>query len=130
MIPALRHILGTYTFLARRHGWKAPLDQILVQGCLKEARQLAPTERDEPAALFYVFSKAWARLGDACAVLPDLLARNQARAVGLELAATPEEQRALRLRIAEGGVPFEEVRGWFGERLRTPQTSPPRPPSP
>jgi hypothetical protein len=118
VIPALRHILGTHTFLARRHGWKAPLDQILVQGCLKEARALAGTERDEPAALFYVFSKAWNRLGDACAVLPDLLARNHARAVGLELSATAEEQRALRLRIAEGGVTFDEVRVWFGERLR------------
>ena len=118
MIPALRHILGTHTFLARRHGWKAPLDQLLVQSCLKEARQLAAEGSDEPAALFYVFCKAWARLGDACAVLPDLLARNHARAVGLELAASPEEQRALRLRIAKGGVPFDEVRSWFGERLR------------
>ncbi len=110
--------LGTYTFLARRHGWKAPLDQLLVQGCLKEARQLAASDRDEPAALFYVFSKAWARLGDACAVLPDLLARNHARAVGLALLASPDEQRALRLRIAEGGVPFEEVRSWFASGLR------------
>jgi hypothetical protein len=118
VIPALRHILGTHTFLARRHGWKAPLDQILVQGCLKEARTLVGAEGDEPAALFYVFSKAWNRLGDACAVLPDLLARNHARAVGLELSATAEEQRALRLRIAEGSVTFDEVRTWFGERLR------------
>ena len=118
MIPALRHIHATHTFLARRHGWKDPLDEIMVQGCLKEARQLVGRERDEPAALFYVFSKAWARLGDACAVLPDLLSRNHARAVGLELTATPEEQKALRLRIAEGGVPFSEVREWFAARLR------------
>ena len=118
MIPALRHILGTHTFLARRHGWKDPLDQLLVQSCLREARSLVTSDREEPAALFYVFSKAWARLGDACAVLPDLLARNHARAVGLELAASPEDQRALRLRIVEGGVPFDEVRSWFGERLR------------
>lgn len=130
MIPALRHILGTHTFLARRHGWKAPLDHLLVQSCLKEARQLAAGERDEPAALFYVFCKAWARLGDACAVLPDLLARNHARAVGLELAVPPEEQRALRLRIAEGGVPFDEVRAWFAERLRPPgHDGAPKPPS-
>jgi hypothetical protein len=125
VIPALRHILGTHTFLARRHGWKAPLDHLLVQGCLKEARQLASTDREEPAALFYVFSKAWARLGDACAVLPDLLARNHARAVGLELTATPDEQRALRLRIADGSVPFDEVRAWFGARLRAPVGGPP-----
>lgn len=118
VIPALRHILATHTFLARRHGWRAPLDELLVQGCLKEARVLAVHERDEPAALFYVFSKAWARLGDACAVLPDLLSRNHARAVGRELAATPEEQRALRLRIAAGGVTFDEVRDWFGARMR------------
>lgn len=124
MIPALRHILGTHTFLARRHGWKDPLDQLLVQGCLKEARALVSSDRDEPAALFYVFSKAWARLGDACAVLPDLLARNHARAVGLELLATPDEQRALRLRIAEGGVAFDEVRSWFGDRLRPPSGAP------
>ncbi|MFT3773254.1 MAG: hypothetical protein QM820_48365 [Minicystis sp.] len=118
MIPALRHILGTHTFLSRRHGWKAPLDEIMVQGCLKEARQLALDERDEPAALFYVFSKAWTRLGEACAVLPDLLSRNHARRVGLELTASPEEQRALRLRIAAGGVPFTEVRDWFGAHVR------------
>lgn len=118
MIPALRHILGTHTFLARRHGWKAPLDEIMVQGCLKEARQLAAEPRDEPAALFFVFCKAWSRLGDACAVLPDLLSRNHARAVGLDLLATNEEQRALRLRIAGGGVQFAEVRAWFDERLR------------
>jgi len=118
VIPALRHILGTHTFLARRHGWKAPLDELMVQGCLKEARQLAAVDRDEPAALFYVFCKAWARLGEACAVLPDLLSRNHARAVGLELDASPEEQRALRLRIAAGGVSFTEVQGWFDERLR------------
>ncbi len=124
MIPALRHILGTHTFLARRHGWKDQLDQILVQGCLKEARTLATEPRDEPAALFYVFSKAWSRLGDACAVLPDLLARNHARSVGLELLASPDEQRALRLRIAEGGVTFDEVRAWFGDRLRPPNGAP------
>jgi hypothetical protein len=118
VIPALRHILGTHTFLSRRHGWKAPLDHILIQGCLKEARALALSDRDEPAALFFVFCKAWNRLGEACAVLPDLLARNHARAVGLELAATADEQRALRLRIAEGDVPFEEVRTWFAERCR------------
>ncbi len=118
MIPALRHIHATHTFLARRHGWKGPLDQLLVQACLKEARQLVTSDRDEPAALFYVFSKSWARLGDACAVMPDLLSRNHARAVGLELSATPEEQQALRLRIALDGVPFEEVRAWFAERLK------------
>jgi hypothetical protein len=118
VIPALRHILATHTFLARRHGWKAPLDELLVQGCLKEARQLAVSERDEPAALFYVFCKAWARLGEACAVLPDLLSRNHARAVGLELEASPEDQRALRLRIAGGGVPFGEVRDWFEAHTR------------
>ena len=124
MIPALRHILGTHAFLARRHGWKDPLDQLLVQGCLKEARALSAEARDEPAALFYAFSKAWSRLGDACAVLPDLLARNHARSVGLELLASPDEQRALRLRIAEGGVTFDEVRSWFGERLRPPSGAP------
>lgn len=118
MIPALRHILGTHTFLARRHGWKGPLDEVMVQGCLKEARTLAGCDRDEPAALFYVFSKAWQRLGDACAVLPDLLSRNHARAVGLELAVSPDDQRDLRLRIAEGGVPFGEVRDWFRAHLR------------
>ena len=107
-----------HTFLARRYGWKAPLDQILVQSCLREARQLAGDVRDEPAALFFVFCKAWARLGDACAVLPDLLARNHARALGLELTATPDDQRALRLRIADGGVAFDDVRAWFATRLR------------
>lgn len=118
MIPALRHILGTHTFLARRHGWRAPLDEIMVQGCLKEARLLAVEERDEPAALFYVFCRAWARLGDACAVLPDLLSRNHARRVGLELTASAEEQRDLRLRIAGGGASFDDVRTWFGARTR------------
>ena len=118
MIPALRHILGTHTFLSRRHGWRAPLDELSVQGCLKEARQLAACDRDEPAALFYVFCKAWARLGEACAVMPDLLSRNHARAVGLELEASPEDQRDLRLRIASGGVAFGEVRDWFDQRLR------------
>jgi hypothetical protein len=107
-----------HTFLARRYGWKAPLDQILVQSCLREARQLSTSDRDEPAALFFVFCKAWTRLGDACAVLPDLLARNHARAVGLELTASPEDQRALRLRIAEGKMPFDQVRAWFAARLR------------
>lgn len=118
VIPALRHIIATHTFLSRRHGWKAPLDEIMVQGCLKEARQLAAGEKDEPAALFYVFSKAWQRLGDACAVLPDLLSRNHARAVGLTLAASPEEQKALRMQIAGGAVRFDEVRAWFGQRLK------------
>jgi hypothetical protein len=127
VIPALRHILATHAFLSRRHGWKAPLDEILVQGCLKEARGLAASERDEPAALFHVFSKAWARLGDACAVLPDLLARNHARAIGLDLAATADEQRALRLHIAQGGVPFDEVKDWFAARLR-PRDATPSPP--
>jgi glycerol-3-phosphate dehydrogenase len=118
VIPALRHILATYTFLARRHGWRAPLDELLVQGCLKEARQLASMERDEPAALFYVFSKAWARLGEACAVLPDLLSRNHARAVGLELSASPEEQRALRLKVASGAATFSDVREWFAAHAK------------
>ena len=117
MIPTFRNILGTYTFLARRHGWHARLDHLLVQSCLKEARTLAARERDEPAALFYTFSKAWTRLGEACAVLPDLLVRNHARALGLDLLATADEQRRLRLRIADGDAPFEEVRAWFEQRL-------------
>lgn len=117
MIPALRHILGTHAFLSRRHGWKTPLDEILVQGCLREARTLATSEQDEPAALFFAFCKAWARLGEACAVLPDLLARNHARSVGLELDAPPDDQRTLRLRIAVNGVAYSEVREWFAARL-------------
>ncbi len=117
MIPALRHIIGTHTFLARRYGWKTPLDQLVVQGCLKEARTLSGRDRDEPAALFYVFSRAWSRLAEACAVLPDLLVRNHARAVGLDLLASPDEVRELRLRIAGGGVPFDEVRAWFDEKV-------------
>jgi hypothetical protein len=48
--------------------------------------------------------------------------------LGMELAVRAEELRALRLRIAAGGVAFPEVAEWFAARLRAlePSASEPR----
>ncbi len=116
MIPALRHILGTHTFLARRHGWKAPLDQLLVQSCLKEARGLTsatrPSATSPPRS-----STSSARRGRASATparCSPISSPGTTRAPSASSSPpAPDEQRALRLRIAEGGVPFDEVRAWF-----------------
>ncbi len=81
------------------------------------ARELAAAPADEPAALFFSLTRFARSLGEAPRVLPALLAKNQADAVGLRLHASVADIRAMFVGVASNSLDFEAVRLWFAARL-------------
>ncbi len=119
MIPKLLALRRAADYVERRYGWDDGPDDRTLFECYWEVIELKPTEREEPGALFFVFSRAEYRLGRSWRVLSRLLAENQARALNLRLAATRAEVEQLRDAVADGKARYEEVRDWFTERLVT-----------
>jgi hypothetical protein len=118
MLPPLSRFLSEVAFPLRRHAKRAPLDVPAIGEALREADALAAGHPPhEPAALFFACSRrapAFGGAGAAYLVLP-VLARNQARAVGLELHAEDIALGLHHLRSLRGEMDFDELRAWFAE---------------
>jgi hypothetical protein len=112
VIPSDRDIVAGAAFLAERYALEVPPPAVL-KLARAEAVALAVDEADEPAALFYAFSRRARGLRSAWSVLPDLLALNQATALGHELVTERDALRSLRVAIATQTATFEEVRARF-----------------
>lgn len=117
MIPSVLDLSRAVDFLECRFRWTLLPDHRALAECRWAAEALEPSVKDEPAAIFFAFADADYRLGDARLLLPPLLARNQARLLGLRLLAGPEELDALRDDIAAGKVSYNDARVWFAMRL-------------
>jgi hypothetical protein len=116
MIPSFAVVAAAHVFLARRRRVEGQLHEAGVRSALALAVQLAPEERDEPAALFFALASHGKALGGGWRFIPALLAMNHAARLGLRLNATASDFAVLYLPIATRSMTFEDVRAWFAER--------------
>ena len=92
MIPAASELIAACEYLARRFSWERRLRPNLIRKIHSDATQLARLPNEEPAALFYAFSRSF-----------DLIAEDY----------TIDLKRG----ISAGLHSFETVRRWFAEKL-------------
>ncbi len=118
MLPARDKLLEGFALYAERRGQAPVYDARAVGAALREAASLAQgNEPDEPAALFCALAHRRRAFGPLHPEMLVLLAAEQARAVGLDLAFAPVELDIHALRIMRGEMAFLELRGWFAARL-------------
>ena len=118
MIPSLEQVIGAHTFIARRYDLRSPRNDAALDLAQREATSLAADANDEPAALFFAFARRGKALGDAWALLTDLLTLNQIASLGLRFVEERSDLRPLRTSIAQRAVSFPDVREWFAARLK------------
>lgn len=116
MIPSAREVLDGWAFVARRLGLEGSANPVAVSAAVAEARELATSESDEPAALFYAFARRPKALPGGWRVMPRLLAGRQCQRLGLSLNATAQQTDMLRSKIVFGKLDFNQVREWFRSR--------------
>lgn len=120
MLPGPASFTSGLALLARRRGLALFTGEPELTDSVDEAEQLAAgVTADEPAALFFASAQRGRLLGPVAVLAIPLVAREQARVVGLELEANDTELAILRLRIVKGAIDFAELRGWFTAHLRT-----------
>lgn len=116
MIPSLETTFEGAAFLARRFGLTTPPNKALLAAALEEARQLATTPRDEPAALLYALSRRPRLFPGVYSRVTTLLVFNQARLLGYQLQADERDLWAFFPR--PGRAPsFAEIQHWMTPRL-------------
>jgi hypothetical protein len=123
VIPSAEGIIEGWGFVARRLGRNGVVNRSAVEAVITEARDLARTEADEPAALFYAFARHPRAFLGGWRVMPRLLAGMHCRRVGLRLKAGADELDQLRARIVVDRVPFAEVNRWFREHTERPTST-------
>lgn len=89
----------------------------LIRKIHSEASQLARVPDDEPAALFYAFSRSFKLMAEEYTIVPIVVTANHAHRLGYELSATTFELVDLKRAVSAGLCSFEAVRRWFSERL-------------
>lgn len=116
VLPSAEHVLAAHTFVARRHRLTNQADAIAVRAALTEAKGLAAGDpTNEPAAVFYAFTRYRRAFGDGWRAMTVLLTQNQARP--RRIVATNEEFHALMLAVFYREFTFDDVRTWFASRL-------------
>ncbi len=119
MLPSPAGFASGLRLLARRRDLALFAQDADLADLLREAERLAAgTATEEPAALFFACARRGRVLGPVAFFAIPLVAREQARAVGLELDANDTELAFLRLRIVKNAIDFDELRAWFAARLR------------
>jgi hypothetical protein len=119
MVPDPAGFTSGLHLLSRRRGLALFAREPDLVDLLREAEQLAAgVESDEPAALFFASARRGRILGPVALLAIPLVAREQARTVGLELDANDTELAFLRLRVVQRAIDFAELRAWFAARLR------------
>jgi hypothetical protein len=117
MIVAVEAIEASYRFLDRRYHFRGTLGLVGVRAALDDARRLATTEGDEPAALFFALASRPKSLGGAWRLLPALVALNHASRIGLRLRVNPRDFEPLYMPLVSRELTYEDVRAWFTERV-------------
>jgi hypothetical protein len=131
MLPRLDAFLaGIKLFARRRHPKVAAFDEQALADAVAHAAILTAgrEERDEPAALFFACALRSRAFGAASHDLLPLIARNQARGLGLRLDIEDVVLAILHARILLGAIPFEEVRTRFRAAFQPTGLEPARPP--
>jgi hypothetical protein len=94
-----------------------PPSAVAVRAAVDDARSRAASADDEPAAVFYAFTRYRRAMPGAWRPLSALLTLNQARALGRVLDATADDLDSLASEILHESVGWPEVRDWFASRL-------------
>lgn len=118
MITAERILLG-YDFYRRRNEDAPPAHIPALRAGLVFAREIAPTEADEPAALLFVFAVQRHAFGAAWKFMAKCIAVQHAHALGWRLPLDDDDElRAYLERMS--AFAFDEVRAFVAGRLRSP----------
>jgi hypothetical protein len=120
LIASASELFAACEYLARRFSWERRLRPNLIRKIHSEASQLARLPQEEPAALFYAFSRSFDLMAEDYTVIPIVLATNQAKRLGYSLNAGVPELVDLKREVSAGLLSFEAVRRWFVERLVLP----------
>src|SRR4051794_30879631 len=110
MIPSAAWFLSGLRFYARRHALPTHFDEAAITEALVEAQQLAKTESDEPAALFFACARRSRAFAGAAGRIAPFVAQRQAETLGLRLTVEDLEFEILRARILLGAIDFAELR--------------------
>jgi len=108
VIPAAEALLDAYAAL----GCKPPASIPAVRAALHAAREMAPEESDEPAALLFAFASYRRAFPGAWRFMAFAIAAQQARSLGYEIQATRIEYDALLSAIMYRTAAFDDVRAW------------------
>lgn len=117
-IPKDDEVRRALAVLCRRRGLTGPISAPGIRHALGLARELAASGGDETAALVFAFSRYPKALTSAWAPFIFLLAANGLGQSGRELTASHRALAALRIGIASGAVPFDDVAPWLSEHSR------------
>jgi hypothetical protein len=130
MLPRLDAFLAGIRLFTRRHHPKAvAFDELAIAAALAHASELASgDEQAEPAALFFACALRSRAFGPASHDLLPIVARNQARGIGLRLDIDDVKLAILHPRILFHAITFEELRGAFAAALHPLDGDPRRPP--
>ncbi len=113
----LTEILHGYDFYRRRVGEAPPALVPAVRAGLVFAREIARGERDEPAALFFVFAVQRHAFGTAWKFMAKAIAVKHAAALGMVL-DLPEGDPNVQLYLERtSSFAFEDVRAFIEDRL-------------
>lgn len=88
-----------------------------IRAAVQHARSLARWPIDEPAAIFFAFSRYPRAAPGLSKPLAIFLVRDQLEALGLVLVASDAELRELRVSILTRRYEAADVFAWFAERL-------------
>jgi hypothetical protein len=88
-----------------------------IRAAVQDARRLARWPLDEPAAIFFAFARRPRAAPALGAKLATFLMREQLEPLGLQLAATDEELKELRMRILTQQYGEGDVLDWFAQRF-------------
>jgi hypothetical protein len=116
-VIGLTEILHGYDFYRRRVGEAPPALVPAVRAGLVFAREIARGERDEPAALFFVFAVQRHAFGTAWKFMAKAIAVKHAAALGMVL-DLPEGDPNVQLYLERtSSFAFEDVRAFIEDRL-------------
>ena len=110
-------LVAAYDFVAKRYGIQGVANESAIDRALAFQRELHPEPHEQPAALFYAFSRYPRCFPGAFRPMAALIAKNSARHHGFELRASAEELDRLLFAGTAQRASYEEIRDWFGRRL-------------
>lgn len=118
MLPDLPRLLAGYELFAQRNKFPAVRDEAALASALEDAASLAHGhEANEPAALFWAFTKRPRAFGKEHGRVLIHFTVEHARALGLALAVDVAVLELLRARVVRGAIDFAELRAWFTAHL-------------
>ncbi len=113
-------IAEAYRFYARRRKIDGEPNAVAIEAALKVVEDLAPAERDEPAALLYAFARFPRAFPGAFRAMTQHVARTRAQMLGYQLRLSAEEFDRAIFAVTEKRATYEQIRDWMARKLERP----------